>query len=124
MNWNTYLAARSVSAKAIRRSSSPRCRTPASACIVLFTEGGEPAASRLTYREALDLRRFLQQMLHGVARLGLPEEECDLPLVQRELCREPDSQLLVAGVEHPDGREEVGARGGLRDVQGRGQFLC
>src|SRR2546426_10197286 len=106
MNWNTYLAARSVSAKAIRRSSSPRCRTPASACIVLFTEGGEPAASRLTSREALDLRRFLQQMLHGVARLGLPEGESDLPLVPRRLGRELGSQLLVAGIEPPGGRGE------------------
>src|SRR5947209_9783918 len=69
----------------MRRSTSPRCRTPPSGRIVLRVERGKPTSSGFSDWKTLDLGGFLQKMLHGMARLRLVEEEGHLPFVEAEV---------------------------------------
>src|SRR3989442_4569190 len=78
----------------MRRSTSPRCRTPPSGRIVLRVERGKPTSSGFSDWKILDLGGFLQKMLHGMARLRLVEEEGHLPFVEAEFRGEVDPQLL------------------------------
>src|SRR2546422_7695122 len=78
----------------MRRSTSPRCRTPPSGRIVLRVERGKPTSSGFSDWKILDLGGFLQKMLHDMARLRLVEEEGHLPFVEAEFRGEVDPQLL------------------------------
>src|SRR3989442_13867638 len=89
----------------MRRSTSPRCRTPPSGRIVLRVERGKPTSSGFSDWKTLDLGGFLQKMLHGIARLRLFEEEGHLPCVQAEFCGEAEPQLHVPG-EQGSGRRQ------------------
>src|SRR2546427_3869072 len=93
----------------MRRSTSPRCRTPPSGRIVLRVVGGKPTSSRFSDRQGFDFRGLLQQMLYGVARLRLVEEEGPLPFVEGELPGEVDPQLLIPPEQRPDRRQKIGA---------------
>src|SRR5439155_985284 len=65
-NGNTWEAARSESAKTMRRSTSPRCRTRPSIGIVFLVAGGTPTFPRCAARTP-HLRCLLQAMLHRMA---------------------------------------------------------
>src|SRR5439155_22392287 len=107
----------------MRRSTSPRCRTPPSGRIVLRVEGRKATSSRFPDGKTLDLRGLLQKMLHGMARLRLVEEEGYLPFIEAELRGEVDPQLLVPGEQRSDRREEIGADNRLGNMQQLRQFL-
>src|SRR5438445_10642167 len=92
----------------MRRSTSPRCRTPPSGRIVLRVERGKPTSSGFSDWKTLDLGGFLQKMLHGMARLRLVEEESHFPFVEAEVCGEEDPHLLVPGEQFTDSRQESG----------------
>src|SRR5256712_7589852 len=107
----------------MRRSTSPRCRTPPSGRIVLRVERGKPTSSGFSDWKILDLGGFLQKMLHGMARLRLVEEEGHLPFVEAEFRGEVDPQLLVPGGPWSDRRAEIGADDRLWNVQHPRQLL-
>src|SRR2546422_5666369 len=107
----------------MRRSTSPRCRTPPSGRIVLRIEGGEPTSARFSDRKAFDFCCLLQKMLHGMARFRLVEEEGHLPFVEGELRGEVDPKFLVPREQRPDRRQEIGADDRLRNMQHLRQFL-
>src|SRR2546427_12085962 len=93
----------------MRRSTSPRCRTPPSGRIVLRVVGGKPTSSRFSDRQGFDFRGLLQQMLHGVARFRLVEEEGHLPFVEGELGGGGGPPLLIPRGQRPDRRPEIRA---------------
>src|SRR3989442_12936240 len=103
----------------MRRSTSPRCRTPPSGRIVLRVERGKPTSSGFSDWKTLDPGGFLQKMLHGMARLRLLEEEGPLPFVEAEFPGEGDPQPLVPGEPCSDRRQETGAD----DLLGKGQHF-
>src|SRR5207245_10223225 len=107
----------------MRRSTSPRCRTPPSGRIVLRVERGKPTSSGFSDWKILDLGGFLQKMLHGMARLRLVEEEGHLPFVEAEFRAEADRQLLVPGEQCSGRRQEIRADARLANVQHRGPLL-
>src|SRR5207249_2990615 len=121
-NGNTWEAARSESAKTMRRSTSPRCRTRPSIGIVFLVEGGKPTFPGCAARTP-HLRCLLQEMLHRMARLRFVEEERRFPFVEAELRGQVDPQLLVALEQGSDRGQELAADQRLRDVQGQGQLL-
>src|SRR2546430_14945491 len=93
----------------MRRSTSPRCRTPPSGRIVLRVERGKPTSSGFSDWKTLDLGGFLQKMLHGMARFRLVQEEGHLPFVEGEFCGEVASLLLVPRAQWSARRQEIGA---------------
>src|SRR2546426_12341024 len=107
----------------MRRSTSPRCRTPLSGRIVLRVERGKPTSSGFSDWKTLDLGGLLQKMLHGMARLRLVEEEGHLPFLEAEFRGEVDPQLLVPGEQGSDRRQEIGADDRLGNMQHLRQLL-
>src|SRR2546427_11045104 len=93
----------------MRRSTSPRCRTPPSGRIVLRVERGKPTSSGFSDWKTLDLGGFLQKMLHGMSRFRLVEEEGHLPFVEFEVCGVAAPPLLARRVPGPARRQASGA---------------
>src|SRR5205823_153549 len=96
MKGSVYFVSISPSAKTIFRLTMSRWLSPGSGFILVsLVEGVEAALVHRTSAGTRELRGLLEQMLHGMTRLRLIQEERDLALVQSELGRQRDPKVLV-----------------------------
>src|SRR6266545_439445 len=123
MNGNVYFVMSSASSRPRRRPTMLRWRMPVSRVVRLaLVERVEPSGRRLARLRVGDLGGLFQEMLDRVTRLRLIEEERDLALVEAQLGRQLNPELLVAGKEGLQDRQDIGPHERLGRMQVAGEL--
>src|SRR6266702_2432554 len=122
-NGKVYFVMISASSRASRRPTMLRWRLPGSRVVRLaLVERVEPSGRRLARFRMGDLGGLFKEMLDRVARLRLIQEERDLSFIEAQLGRQLDSELLVAGKQGFQDRQDIGPHERLRGMQVAGEL--
>src|SRR6266571_4230257 len=122
-NGKVYFVMISASSRASRRPTMLRWRLPGSRVVRLaLVERVEPSGRRLAGLRMGDLGGLFKEMLDRVARLRLIQEERDLSFIEAQLGRQLDSELLVAGKQGFQDRQDIGPHERLRGMQVAGEL--